>query len=250
MGTSARKLVVLKTSPWSERAKWALDHHGVAYETIDHTPFLGEWRLRRIAGGGGKKRATTPVLVDDGRVFTESWDIARYADQIGKGSTLIPAAKESDIRKWNDVTEDAMKAGRALLIPRIRASGAALDTTLPDFVPRWIRPALRPVTRYATDWFTRKYELRLDEVPAHLAKMRAALELLRSALAKSSPYLLGRFSYADIVMAILLQGVVPVDDRHFPLEPPMRVAWTRDDLAAEFGDLLAWRDRLYEQHRG
>jgi len=43
--------------------------------------------------------------------------------------------------------------------------------------------------------------------------MRSALETPRAALAKSSPYLLGRFSYADIVMAILLQGVSPVDDR-------------------------------------
>jgi len=249
MGSHVRKLVVLKTSPWSERAKWALDHHGLAYETINHTPFLGELRLRRIAGGRGTKRVTTPVLVDEGRVFTESWDIALYADQVGKGSTLIPLDQEAEIRRWNDVAEDAMKAGRALLIPRLRASGPALDATLPPFFPRWIRPALRPVTRYVTDWFTRKYDLRLDEAPAHLAKMRSALETLRSALAKSSPYLLGRFSYADMVMAILLQGVVPVADRYFPLEAPMRVAWTREDLAAEFADLIAWRDRLYEQHR-
>src|SRR5262249_5013775 len=145
---------------------------------------------------GGKKRVTTPVLVDGDRMVTESWDIALYADQIGTGSTLIPADQEAEIRKWNDVADDAMKAGRALLIPRLRANGAALDTTLPSFFPRWIRPALRPVTRYAIDWFTRKYELRLDETSAHLAHMRSNLEMLRSALAKSSPYLLGRFSYA------------------------------------------------------
>jgi glutathione S-transferase len=238
----------LKTSPWSERAKWALDHHGLAYETTDHTPFLGELRLRRIAGGGGKKRVTTPVLVDDGQVITESWDIAAHADRVGKGSTLIPADQETEIRRWNGVAEEAMRAGRALLIPRIRASGGALDSTLPPLFPRWIRPALRPITRYATDWFTRKYDLRFDEAPAHLAKLRSALDTLRAALAKSS-YLLGRFSYADIVMAVLLQNVTPVADRFFPLEPPMRAAWTRDDLAADYADLLAWRDQLYEQHR-
>jgi glutathione S-transferase len=249
MKESARKLVVLKTSPWSERAKWALDHHGLVYETNDHTPFLGERRLRRIAGGGGKKRATTPILVDGDRVVTESWDIARYADEVGKGSTLIPADQEGDIRKWNDVADEAMQAGRALLIPRLRANGPALDTTLPAFVPRWVRPTLRPMTRYVTDWFTRKYDLRFDQAPAHLAKVRSTLETLRAALAKSSPYLLGRFTYADIVMAIVLQNVTPVDDRYFPLEPPMRVVWTRADLAADFGDLVEWRDRLYERHR-
>jgi glutathione S-transferase len=249
MANSVRKLVVLKTSPWSERAKWALDHHGLVYETIDHTPFLGEGRLRRIAGDGRKKRATTPALVDGDRVVTESWDIALYADEVGTGSTLLPVDRQADIRKWNDLADEAMQAGRALLIPRLRASGAALDTTLPDYFPGWIRPALRPVTRYATDWFTRKYDLRLDQAPAHLATLRSALETLRSALAKSSPYLLGRFTYADMVMAIVLQNVIPVDDRFFPLEPAMRVVWTHDDLAADFADLVAWRDRLYEQHR-
>jgi glutathione S-transferase len=250
MGRDARKLFFLRASPWSERAKWALDHHGLAYEVVDHTPFLGELRLRRVAGGGGgKKRVTTPVLVDDGRVLTESWDIALYADQVGNGSKLVPANQEVEIRKWNDVADQAMQAGRALLIPRIRASGQALDSTLPPLFPKWVRPALRPMTRYATDWFTRKYALRLDEVPAHLAQVRSALLTLRAALARSSPYLLGSFSYADIVMATTLQCVRPVDDRYFPIDPAMRVAWTREDLVADFGDLLAWRDRLYEGHR-
>ncbi len=249
MEHAARKLFVLKTSPWSERAKWALDHHGLAYETVDHTPFLGELRLRRVARGGGKKRVTTPVLVDDGSIFMESWDIALYADRVGKGTKLIVSDQESEIRRWNDVADEAMSAGRALLIPRLRASGAALDETLPPAFPQWVRPVVRPVTRYATKWFTRKYDLRLDETPTHLAKMRSALETLRAALAKSSPYLLGRFSYADIVMAILLQSVSPVDDRYFPIGPATRVVWTREDLVSEFGDLLAWRDRLYERHR-
>jgi glutathione S-transferase len=142
-----------------------------------------------------------------------------------------------------------MDACRTLLIPRLRGNGAALDETLPPAFPRWVRPIVRPITRYATTWFSRKYELRLDEAQAHLAKMRAALETLRAALAKSSPYLLGRFTYADIVMAILLQGVSPVDDRYWPIGPATRAAWTRADLALDFGDLLAWRDQIYERHR-
>ncbi len=244
-----RKLVVLKTSPWSERAKWALDHHGLVYETVQHTPFLGELRLRRLAGGGGKKRVTTPVLVNGDRVFGDSWDIALYADREGKGTPLVLLERESEIRRWNDIANEAMGASRTLLVPRLLESGPALDTTLPPFLPRWMRPALRPVTRYATRWFSRKYELHLADEAAQLSKIRGALEELRRALSKSSPYLLGTFSYADVVMAIVLQGVVPVADRYFPLEPAMRAAWTRGDLATEFSDLLAWRDLVYDRHR-
>jgi glutathione S-transferase len=249
IGNIERKLVVLKTSPWSERAKWALDHHGLPYRTIQHTPFLGELRLRRLAGGNGKRRVTTPVLVEGDRVFAESWDIALQADREGQGSKLVPPDLETDIKRWSDVSEEAMKAGRALLVPRLLASGPALDETLPPVFPGWVRPVVRPVTRYATRWFSRKYALRLDDTSEHLAKMRSALESLRAALSKSAPYLLGTFSYADIVMAILLQGVVPVDHARFPLGPAMRAAWTREDLAADFADLLAWRDRMYALHR-
>jgi glutathione S-transferase len=162
---------------------------------------------------------------------------------------LIPAGREDEIKKWSDVSEEGMRAGRALLVPRLLASGPALDETLPPAFPSWLRPLLRPATRYGTRWFSRKYALRLEDVPEHLAKVRSSLETLRAALAKSSPYLLGTFSYADIVMSILLQGVVPVSHPRFPLGPAMRVAWTREDLAAEFADLLAWRDRIYELHR-
>src|SRR6188508_1450752 len=61
--SSARRLVQLYYSPWSERARWALDHHGLAYETVEHVPFLGEIRLRRIVGKKAA-RATVPVLID------------------------------------------------------------------------------------------------------------------------------------------------------------------------------------------
>jgi glutathione S-transferase len=134
-------------------------------------------------------------------------------------------------------------------VPALLANSKALDEQMPPFVPRWTRPALRPVTRYATEWFSRKYALHFEDAPAHLARMRTALEILRAALAKSSPYLLGDFSYADIVMALTLQGVSPVDDRYIPLEPASRQVWTRPDLASEFPDLVAWRDQLYERHR-
>jgi len=75
------------------------------------------------------------------------------------------------------------------------------------------------------------------------------LETLRSALSQGSRYLLGSFSYADIAMAVSLQGVLPVADRFIPLEPATREVWTRGDIAASFPDLLAWRDQLYELHR-
>jgi glutathione S-transferase len=243
------RLVTLHVSPWSERARWALDHHGIAYEKIQHEPFIGEPRLRRIVGPG-KKRATVPVLITGDRVLTESWDIAVHADQVGKGSKLIPADREAEVRKWNDLADETMVAARPLVVAGMLASPEALDEGLPPPVPGLLRPLLRPVMRVGTKWFARKYGLRLEDTATPLARLRSTLGTLREALSKGSEYLLGSFSYADIVMATCLQGVSPVADRYLRLRPATRRVWTNDVLATEFADLIAWRDRLYEKHRG
>jgi glutathione S-transferase len=245
--TVARKLVSLDVSPWSERAKWALDHHGLKYEVVAHVPVLGERRLRRLVGPG-KPRATVPVLLAGVEVVSESWDIALYADREGKGSKLIPPEKEPAIRDWCALSDEASGASRALVVAATLARGPALDEQA-AFVPAWMRPALRPVGRAVTRAFARKYSIRLGDADAHTQALRAALQRLRGGLTGQSPYLEGSFSYADIAMATLLQAIVPVDDRFMRIGPGTRVVWTQPALAIEFADLVAWRDRLYESQR-
>jgi glutathione S-transferase len=226
---------------------WALDHHQLGYETIEHTPFLGERRLRKLVGEQ-KKRATVPVLLAGDAVISESWDIAAYADREGTGTKLIAPEHEEEIRRLSDLADETMVTGRALVTQGILRVPAALDTYAPSFVPRWARPLLRPATRYGTKWFARKYNLAFDQRPAQLAKLRSSLETLRAALARG-PYLVGSFSYADIVMASMLQGVMPPPDRYVPLEPAARQAWTIEEVPKEFPDLFQWRDDLYGRHR-
>src|SRR5689334_2779086 len=72
-------LVSLSYSPFSERARWALDHHRIGYQVVNHVPVLGELRLRRLAKGK-QGRVTAPVLIANGAALCDSWDIARYAD--------------------------------------------------------------------------------------------------------------------------------------------------------------------------
>lgn len=243
---AARKLVALNVSPWSERAKWALDHHGLAYNLVEHMPVVGERRLRRLVGPG-KPRATVPVLLAGLEVISESWDIALYADREGNGSKLVPSEHEAAIRDWCALADAASNACRELVVAATLASGPALDDQAP-FAPAWLRPALRPVGRLATRAFARKYALRLDDGEAQTSAVRAALERLRGGLA-ASRYLLGSFSYADIATAGLLQAVVPLDDRYLKIGPATRAVWTNRTLSTEFANLVAWRDRLYETCR-
>jgi glutathione S-transferase len=244
---SGSRLYALKPSPWSERARWVLDHHGLEYREIEHVPFLGERRLRRVAGKP-KGRVTVPVLLAGKQVLGDSWDIARYADREGRGEKLLPAELEADIRRWHDLTEVSMAAGRALTVASLLASDGALEEALPPQAPRLVRRLLRPLTRFGTRWFARKYELDLQAAEAAERAMCEGLDVLRSSLQRS-PYVLGRYSYADIIAASLLQGVVPVADRYLRLGPATRIAWTKGALAARYSELVSWRDELYEQHR-
>ncbi len=243
---AARKLVALNVSPWSERAKWALDHHGLAYDLVEHMPVVGERRLRRLVGPD-KPRATVPVLLAGPEVISESWDIALYADREGKGSKLVPSEHEAAIRDWCALADAASNAARGLVVAATLASGPVLDEQAP-FAPAWFRPALRPIGRLATRAFARKYALGFDDGEARTSAFRAALERLRGGLA-ASQYLQGSFTYADIAMAGLLQPVVPIDDRYLKIGPATRAVWTNRALSTEFADLVAWRDRLYETCR-
>jgi glutathione S-transferase len=243
-----RKLVSLHVSPWSERAKWALDHHGIAYQVVEHLPIVGERRLRRLVGPG-KPRATVPVLIDDGQVLSESWDIAIHADRIGAGSKLVPPEQEPAIRAWIERADAAMQSGRALIMARLHASPGALDEAAPPFVPKWGRPLFRPVARWATGAFIRKYGSKVDATQENTRALRTVLDALRAAVKPGTTYLLGSFTYADIVMATLLQGIAPVDDRFIRLGPETRKAWTNDDVAREYADVIAWRNGLYDEER-
>ena len=170
-----RRLIILPLSPWSERARWALDHHQLPYQKIIHAPFLGERRLRRLVGPH-KPRVTVPVLLVGDQVLSESWDIALYAEREGRGAPLIPPERAAEIRGWNDRADEVMAVGRALVMGAMLASPEALDESLPPAVPGWLRPLLRPVTGYGSRWFARKYGLRLDQAPHDVDRGIVAVE--------------------------------------------------------------------------
>jgi glutathione S-transferase len=241
-------LLSLHYSPWSERARWALDYQGVEYRLVQHAPFLGERRLRKVVGKR-VERATVPVLVTEDSVLRDSWDIALHADARGSREKLVPSELEASIRELNDLAESTMVRSRGLVTAALLENDAALDQGLPRYVPPVLRPLLRPLSRYGTRWFARKYGLDLADLETPRRILAQTLALFRERYG-TRPYLFDRFTYADIVFCSLLQGVRPVDDRYLRLWPAWRTVWTQPALAAEFSDLLERRDRLYAAHRG
>lgn len=239
--------IAMPASPWSEKARWALDHHRIEYVEKAYTPMLSEpalrWRLRRARGP-----ITVPVLFAGDEACTDSYDIAHWAERRGAGAPLFRRGDEAAIARWNQVSDSVMRAGRALVSFRIAADPQARSEALPDLVPRPLRRPLEPAARLGVRYLQKKHRFSDDE-HASRAELRAHLAELRAALADGRHHLLGDFSYADIAMAAALEFVSPVDDRFMRLGPATRRAYTDLELAGELTDLIEWRDQLYAGRR-
>jgi glutathione S-transferase len=234
-------LVGLSYSPWTHRAQWALDHHGIGYRFEHYLPVVGE-PLLRLRARKLRGKISVPVLITPHGSITDSIAIARHADSIGSGSKLYDG-HEAAVARWTEVAEEALAAARGLVMRAIEASPLAQEESVSLPLP----PALkRPTARFGTFMLTRKWKARLPEAEAEMRVARA-LEQLREALA-GKEYLDGKFSLADIVMAGVVQTIKPVSDKYIPLQPATREAWTRSTLAARFGDLVGWRDVLFDKH--
>lgn len=247
--THERRLYAESFAPWCEKARWALDHHEVPYRVVEHVPLIGEPALR-LAARRPFGHVTVPLLVDGPDVVMGSFDIAVRAERDGRGAPLFPRGREDEIAAWNERSEAVMIAGRAMLLARMRDSPDALAEQLPPFVPDALRPALRGLAAAGVRHLQRKYAIRPGEEARHDAVSREALDALRAALSGGRRYVLGDgFTHADVAMATSLQFVLPVDARYIALGPATRAAWTNPTLAEDYADVLAWRDRLYAEHR-
>lgn len=236
-------------SPWSEKARWALDHHGCDYHEIHHAPVVGEWRLRaQMRRPFG--RLTVPVLRDGDRWLTDSFDIARHADAIGHGTTLFPAHALEEIVHWNRRSEAALAAGRAILMRTWARTPELAVAALPPGLPRALRPLALRLGRFRLRAFMAKYGIREDD-HSHDEVLREALEELEKALAGRIHLVGDRFTWADIAMALTLQQVRPVDPRFIVRLPGLPPAGMNvPELESRHAALFAWRDTLYARFRG
>jgi glutathione S-transferase len=235
----------LTQSPWTERARWALDHHGVAYRYHEHLPMLGELLLRRKAK---TKKPSVPLLEDGADVVMGSFAIARHAEKVGRGAPLFPRDRDHEVAHWADVAERMTRVGRAWLMKRLLADKAAQAEALPSFIPGFLRGVSAPTAGMAVRFLAKKYDVPQDVDAEVEHTLRPLLEELRAAL-ENGTYLLApsSFSFADLAMAASMQVLRP--HASAKLGPATREAWTNEALARDFGDLLEWRDAIYGKHR-
>jgi glutathione S-transferase len=234
-------LYAIHHSPWSERARWALEHHGTAFEEREHTPLIGELALRLRSNVKGK--ASVPLLVDGKKAVQGSLAIAEHAEETGRGAPLFPPGAHESIRALYETLEDSMSAARARFVCALANDREAQLESLPKFLR--VLPFARMSARLGISFIAKKYGARDESLDD---RMRAGLVAVREALA-GNRYVHAQFSFADILGASVVQTIEPLDDAYLTCPPATRSLWMHDALRVEFHDLIQWRNSLYGEHR-
>ena len=246
-----RELLSIPYSPWSEKARWALDARGVDYQKRAYQPLLGEPALRVLLRRPFG-RVSVPVLIDGKHVINESFKIARYADELGSGPRLFPEGREAAIVDFDAASERALAAGRALALTRMLDDREALEEKVPRAM-RKLGPVAIAIARAGVERTLRKYGAGEASLADHHAMLASVLISLRADLSRSRASeprtLFATFSYADIVMSQALCFVQPPESAHFRIGSGSRRCYCDAELNAQFGDLVAWRDALYARYR-
>lgn len=245
----------LTVSPWTEKARWALDHHRLGYRYREHLPLIGEpalrWRTRDRPAGA---RATVPLLVDGRHSISDSDAIARYVERERAGdhpdsAPLFPREHEAAISRWEREVGSAMHAARVLLTQALLHDPEAQIEMLPPQIPGFLRRPLRPVAVTGASFIARKHDAGPDQIAVSTRVLTQFAARLREALA-AGPFVLGpAFTWADVGAAMVVNGFSGGVPGRFERWPASAGTWTRPELVHEFDDLIAWRDQLYAEQR-
>jgi glutathione S-transferase len=220
------KLITFGISHYCEKARWALDWHGISYNEIDWPPGLHRVLLKRY----GARGTTLPVLLDGKTVVQGSSAIIDWAE-----SKVQDGVRSLNPRSAND----CRVAAKPLSVCQAGAFFQDIDSTSGSMM--W------PVTRRI---MIRMYDIRPGAASESRLRLESELDWLDAKLSDGRFYLASdRFSRADLTVASLLAF----------LARPKEMAVYRgmaspDTLAADIEcwrtrPVICWVNEQYRAHR-
>jgi glutathione S-transferase len=250
MADARPRLITFAASHFCEKARWALDWHGIPYDEIGWPPGLH----LVLAKSCGAKHTTVPIVLDGATVIQGSGAIIDWADSraTDPARSLSPKAALAEAKEVERRTDEVI----AVHVRRL-----AFSELLPNY-PHLVKPALfyrasgwrRQVGNmmWPVTWriLMRMYDIRPGAAAESRARLEAELDWLDGKLADGRTYLIGdRFSRADLAVASLLANFARPKELalHHSMKGP-------EALAADVNrwierPIMRWVRAQYRAHR-
>ncbi|KAF0686132.1 Aste57867_22097 [Aphanomyces stellatus] len=244
MSSAPLELISLSVSPYSLTARWALNYCGVPFKVTPYEPILGELglRLRLLWRGYVAWKVTVPVLLTDKSVLPSTFDIALYAHEASPDRHFLDDVDA--VRMWDTRYQRMLSRFRHLLMTDVQAH--------PDLAIEYAPPALRQHAPSVASVFASvgvsvfNWKYSAESAATNADVVRDTLVLMQKTLA-TQPFLLGdHFTYADMLMAVAIDLLVP--------GPQSTVQGKRKDLmlarglADGFDDVVAWKTSIFDRY--
>ena len=243
------RLYTFNLSHFSEKARWALDYEGIAYEEKVLLPGPHQLVTRRIA-----KKTEVPILQHDGEYVQGSGAILDYiADRLG-GRKLAPRSAEERARALEIEQEADQAFGRGVqrvlysVMLKPEHASKVVDLWV-DNGPKWARTFYGFTFPVIASVVKRMYKTTSPELVAksqdHFLSM---MDRLDAQLARA-PYLGGEHpGRLDISVAALLGPMCAPPEHHvrWPSTPP-----ELQPFEAQLKARPTWAHvlRMYREHR-
>ncbi len=240
------KLIVFGASHFCEKARWALDWHGIDYREVGWPPGLHQILAKRC----GAKDTTLPILLDGETVIQGSGAIIDWADQRAQGGDrelTRPQAREIEERVDNTVGVHVRRLAYAEMLPKYSHLAKPGLFQNVSRTHQLVGNLMWPVTRRV---MMQMYDITPEAASESRAKLEAELDWLDSELSDDRSYLVGdSFSRADLTVSSLLAPLACPEEI-----PALKGGMFPDDLVADTKrwqrrPVMRWVKEQYEAHR-
>jgi glutathione S-transferase len=249
--SSEYRLITIPPSHYCEKARWALEHAGIAYREEGHPPLLH--RLATKLGKGGR---STPVLVAGDRVLPDSTDILQFID-VEHAEGWRPYPTDSQLRVESEELEEIFDTRlgphtrRIAYYHLLQHDKLFLESVLAGVggFERTLFKVLSPLVKKLM-----RVGMRIDDEGAErsLGYVQNVFASVGELLADGRSYLVGKiFGAADLTFAALAAPVLLPRNYGSPLPsldevPTELLAQIEDFRSSPAGEFAL---RIYRDHR-
>lgn len=201
------RLITIPMSHYCEKARWGLDHAGLAYAEDAHLQIFHYLAVRPHSSQG-----KVPVLVTDTEAVSDSTAILQFLDrQLPETARLYPAELRTQVESLEEIFDERLgvETRRWVYFHWLNAPIREVLETAAQGTPRWQR-ALAPLLFPAMSRYLVKHlAIYPENVQSGLNAIAESFDAVSAQLSDGRPFLCGdRLTAADITFASMAAPIL------------------------------------------